>query len=634
MPPVGVKLKGEKSMKAKLALRALAASAATALVVASLSAGVMTPAQAATQSTVTLLSTGEITSLNSGTADGNTGYNATVGSLTGMGFTYYNNKAALVDNTAFGTYKVVSQNPYKVQYTVNKGRIWSDGTPINGIDLLLSHVTASDAYSAIAGLGDPADADVTPAFDSGGYGGLYEQFVVGLPILSKDKMSVTIEYSAKVPDWRLLSPGPSPVHTLVLMALEGKTKLGTAAENMAAKERFYKAFQSYDTAALKKIGAVWSKDYNINKIDSSTNPLLLVGNGPYMIKSAVPNGAVTLVRNPKYNSGPKVKAINTVVFKVIGDGTAASQALKNGEVDIYAGQPTADAVAQLKAMAPAVKIIGGDQAVYEHLDLRVGTAYGTQAPYTGPFAGMSQKAKDLRTAFLLSYPREEIIEKIIKPINPTSQLMNSLMSFNAEPRYKELIAKSGVSKYTEGTQASRTAAALALVKKHYPDAAAGSGSVKIKLLFGQPSNTRRVSQSQLAKAEWAKAGFDVDVTPTSGWSSYLEDPKYDVAFFAWVKSAILQSGNVGTYETQANYQGYSNATIDKLYKELGATPLTAAQITAKYLQVDQELIKDAVTLPVFQHPSANGVSAKLQGVAPSPLSPNLVWNLWDWYFKN
>ena len=615
-------------------LNRLATTAIAVAATAGLAVGLLSPANAAPKTTVSIVQSNALTGINPSVSNMNLTFNTDVAYLAGMGFTYYNNKASLVDNTAFGTYKVVSQKPYKVQYTVNKGRVWSDGTPINGIDLLLSHITGSDAYSTIAGLGDPTDADVTPAFESLGYGGLYEQFVVGLPILSKDKMSVTIEYSAKVPDWRLLSPGPSAVHTMVLMAVDGKSKLQSAAVNMAAKERFYKAFQSYDTAFLKKIGALWSKAYNINKVDGSTNPLLLVGNGPFMIKSAVPNGAVTMVRNPKYNSGPKVKALNTVVFKVIGDGTAAAQALKNGEVDIYAGQPTADAVAQLKAMAPAVKIIGGDQAVYEHLDLRVGSAYGTQAPYEGPFAGMSQKAKDLRTAFLLSYPREEIMEKIIKPINPAAQLMNSLMSFNAEPNYKGIVAKSGVSKYTEGTQASRTAAALALVKKYYSDAAAGSGSVKIKLLFGQPSNARRVSQSQLAKAEWAKAGFDVDVTPTSGWSSYLEDPKFDAAFFAWVKSAILQSGNVGTYETQANAQGYSNATIDKLYKELGATPLTAAQIADKYLKVDQELIKDAVTLPVFQHPSANGVSAKLMGVSPSPLSPNLVWNLWDWYFKN
>jgi peptide/nickel transport system substrate-binding protein len=615
-------------------LNRLASVAIATAATAGLAVGLLSPANAAPKTTVQIVQSNALTGLNPSVSSQNLTFNVDVDYLEQIGFTYYNNKATLVDNTAFGTYKVVSQKPYKVQYTVNNGRLWSDGTPINGIDLLLSHVTAAGTYSQIAGLGDPADSEVTPAFDSLGYGGLYEQFVVGLPILSANKMSVTVEYSAKVPDWRLLAPGPFPVHALTLMS-EGKKKLGTVAENNAARERFYKAFQNYNTASLKKMGAIWSKNYNVNQVNASTNPLLLVGNGPFRIQSAVANGAVTMVRNPRYNSGPKVKALQRVVFKVIGDGTAAAQALKNGEVDIYAGQPTADAVAQLKAMAPAVKVIGGDQAVYEHLDLRVGTAYGTAEPeYNGPFAGMSQKAKDLRTAFLLAYPREEIVAKIIKPINAKSELMNSLMVFNSEPSYKSIIAKSGVSKFTAGTQASRTASALALVKKHFPDAAAGSGSVKIKLLYGLPNNSRRVAQAALAKAEWAKAGFDVDVTPDARWSANLGSSSYDASFFAWVKSAAFQSGNVGTYETKANYQGYSNATVDKIYKDLGASPKTAAQIADAFAKVDAELLKDAVTLPVFQHPSANGVNAKLQGVAPSPFSPNLVWNLWDWSFRN
>ena len=616
-------------MKLNRLARVAIATAATA----GLAFGLISPANAAAKTTVQIVQSNALTGLNPSVSQMNLTFNTDVAYLSGIGFTYYNNKATLVDNTEFGTYKIVSKKPFKVEYTVNKGRVWSDGTPINGVDLLLTHVVSDGSYSRIAGLGDPNDAAVAPKFDSLGYGALYEEHVVGLPILSPDKMSITVEYDAQVPDWRLLAPGATPVHTLVLMA-EGKTALGTAKENLAAKDRFLKAFDTYNTATLGKIGTIWSKDYNINTVNADTNPLLLVGNGPFMVKSAVANGSVIMVRNPKYNSGPKVKSLERVVFKVIGDGTAAAQALKNGEVDIYAGQPTADAVAQLKAMAPAVKVIGGDQAVYEHIDLRVGPAYGTTAPYTGPFAGMSQQAKDLRTAFLLAYPREEIIEKIVKPINAKSELMNSLMVFNAEPSYKAITAKSGVSKFTAGTQASRTAAALALVKKYYPSAAAGSGSVKIKLLFGQPSNARRVAEAALLKAEAAKAGFDVDVTPTSGWSSYGKDPKFDVAFFAWVKSAAFQSGNVGTYETQANWQGYSNPVIDKIYKELGASPKTPAEIADAFTKVDAELIKDAVTLPIFQHPSANGVNAKLQGVAPSPFSPNLVWNLWDWYFTN
>jgi len=612
----------------RIARAVLAAAAAAGLVV-----GVINPAHSAAKTTVSIVQSNALTGLNPSVSEMNLTFNTDVAYLSGIGFTYYNNKAQLVDNKAFGTYSIVSKKPFKVKYTVNPGRVWSDGTAINGIDLLLTHIVSTGSYSEIAGLGDPANSKVTPAFNSLGYGGIYDEHVVGLPILSPDKMSVTVEYDTQVPDWRLLSPGPTPVHTLVLMA-EGKKKLGTIAENNAARERFYKYFQNYDKANLTKIGKIWSEDYNINKVDASTNPLLLVGNGPFIVKSAVPNGAVTMVRNPKYNSGPKVKSLQTVVFKVIGDGTAAAQALKNGEVDVYAGQPTADAVAQLKAMAPAVKVIGGDQAVYEHIDLRVGPAYGTQESYTGPFAGMSQQAIDLRTAFLLAYPREEIMEKIVKPINSSAQLMNSLMVFNSEPSYKDIIAKSGVSKFTAGTQADRTSKALALVKKYYPSAAAGSGSVKVRLLFGNPSNARRVAEAALVKAELAKAGFDVDVTPTSGWSSHIEDSKYDAAFFAWVKSSAVQSGNVGTYETQGNGQGYSNSTIDKIYKDLGSTPYSAAQIKDLFIKVDSELLKDAVTLPIFQHPSANGVNAKLQGVAPSPFSPNLVWNLWDWYFSN
>jgi ABC-type transport system substrate-binding protein len=94
-------------MSKKLALRAVAAVASTALVATALTVGVIAPASAATRSTVVLLSQGDITSLNSGTSDNNTAYNTQVGSLTGMGFTYYNSDAKLVMNTKFGTMKIV-----------------------------------------------------------------------------------------------------------------------------------------------------------------------------------------------------------------------------------------------------------------------------------------------------------------------------------------------------------------------------------------------------------------------------------------------------------------------------------------------------------------------------------------------
>ena len=608
---------------------AFAVASVTALVL-----GVAAPAVAATRTTVVIVASNALTSLNPGTPDTNLVTNSDVAYLSGSGFTYYDNKKALIRNTTFGTFKVVknSTTDFRVQYTVNAGRLWSDGTPINGEDLLLSHILSSNAYSIAAGLGDPADTKVVPAFNAGGYGGVYDSSIVGTPTLSADRMSVTLQFNKKIPDWELYGPGPSPVHALVLMS-EGKSKLGTAAENEAARDRFVKAFQTKDTATLKKIGKVWSEDFNISSINDKTNPLLLVSNGGFLVDSAVTDQNVTLKLNPKYNSGPKTSGIETIVFKFISDGTAAAQALANKEIDVYQGQPTADAVAQLKAIK-GVTVIGGVSACYEHVDLRVAPASGTTTSYNGPFAASSgQKGKDLRTAFLLAYPRDEIIEKLIKPINSNAVVVNSLFTLPDEAAYAKIAGPNGVTKYTGGTQEKRTATALSLVKKYYPTAKAGSGSVKVKLLWGQPSNQRRASEAALVKAALAKAGFDVNTAGTSGWSGYLDDNSYDAAFFAWCPSSVTQTGTNANFQSDGgnNFLGYNNSALDTILHSL-EVKLPDSQITAKYIQAERILMADAISLAIFAHPAATAVNSELSGIKPAPLTPNLVWNYWEWHY--
>jgi len=612
-------------------------SAKVAFAVASVTAlvlGAAAPAVAATRSTVIIVASNALTSLNPGTPDTNLVTNSDIAYLSSSGFTYYDNKKALIRNTTFGTFKVVknTNSDFRVQYTVNPGRLWSDGTPITGEDLLLSHILNSSEYSKAAGLGDPGDTKVVPAFNSGGYTGVYDNSIVGEPTLSADKMSVTLRYDKKIPDWELYGPGPASVHALVLLS-EGKTKLGTIAENEAARDRFVKAFQTKDTATLKKIGKVWSEDFNITSINDKTNPLLLVSNGGFLVDSAVTDQSVTLKLNPKYNSGPKTSGIETVVFKFISDGTAAAQALANKEIDVYQGQPTADAVAQLKAIK-GVTVIGGTNACYEHVDVRVGAASGTTTTYNGPFAASSgQKGKDLRTAFLLAYPREEIVEKLIKPINSSAVVVNSLFTLPDEAAYSKIVGPNGVSKYTAGTQEKRTATALALVKKYYPTAKAGSGSVKVKLLWGQPSNQRRASEAALVKAALAKAGFDVNTTGTSGWSGFLDDNSFDAQFFAWCPSTVTQTGTNANFQSDGgnNFLGYDNPALDKILHSL-EIKLPDAQITAKYIQAERLLMADAISLPIFQHPAATAVNSDLVGIKPAPLTPNLVWNYWEWHY--
>lgn len=608
----------------RVAKVALVAAAAAGLV-----AGSLAPASAAKRSTVVLVTSNQLTGLNPSVVNMNLTFNSEVAYMQGFGFNYYDNSPKLVDNKIFGSYRIVSQKPFRVQYTVNKGKVWSDGTPITGVDLLLSHVTCSSSYSFTAKLGDPTDNEVAPAFNALCYGGTYDTHHVGLPTLSADKMSVTIEYDAKIPDWQIYGPGPSPVHTLVHMA-EGKTKLQSVAANNAAKAKFEKAFYSYNSKLMKAAGEIWSNAYSINKVDSATNPLLLVGNGAYILQSAVPGQAVTLRLNPRHAtnpSGPKTNGVKTVVFRIISDGTAAAQALRNQEVDIYQGQPTADSVALLKSI-PTAKVIGGAQAVYEHIDLRVGTANGVDEPYNGPFAGDSQKAKDLRTAFLMAFPRDEIVDKLIKPINSNAVRMDSLLLFPGEPGYADMVKNNGVSKYIKGSQSEREAAALALVRKH------SSSDVKINLLWGTPSNARRASQAQIIKAALGRAGFDVNAPGVVAWSSQLDSSAWDAEFFAWVKSAITQDGNADLFCSDCgnNLLGYNNAKVDAAVKKLRGSLLSEKDKLAQYTIIEKEIMADALTLPIYQHPGVTAVNKKLKNVKPNPLSPQLVWNYWEWKY--
>lgn len=600
---------------------ALAIASAAALV-----AGLTQPASAATRSTVVIIDSNSFSSLNPSHIDHNLVLNSNVAYMSGIGFNYYDDKPVLVENKTFGSYKIVSKSPFKVKYTVNKGRVWSDGTPISGVDLLLTNVISNDQYSIDAGLGDPASETKKPAFESGGYSATYSTLIKDVTLAS-DRMSVVIEWKKFFPDWEVYAPGVSPVHAMVALA-EGKTKLGTNANNVANKNKFLRAYNSKDTEMLTKIGKVFSNLYNVTEVNEKTNPLLLVANGAMQVESIVKDQRVTMKLNPRYNSGPKMSGIEKIVYVTIPDSTAAAQALANKEADYYSALATADSVALLNKIK-GITLDGTPEATYEHVELRSGTFAG-EKPYTGPFAGMSQKAKDLRTAAYLAWPRQEIIDKIVKPVNAKAVVMNSLQYFPTEPNYGKMIAANGFDKFTEGTQAQRTAKALALVKKYFPDAKAGSNSVKIELLYN--TSKRRADQAALVKAELAEAGFQVNLNPKSNWSSILKESTYDAAFYAWGKGALLQTGNFASYKSASASSGYQNAKVDEIIEELEVGNFNDAERYSRYLAIEKIMAEDAVSIPIFLWPTLTAFNSDLKGVSPAPLVPNGLWNFWDWKY--
>ena len=625
-------------MRKNMAIRALAAIASTALVATGLSVGVISPAQAATRSTVVLLSQGDITSLNSGTSDNNTAYNAQVGSLTGMGFWYYDSDAKLVMNTKFGTMKIIKQDPkdFQIQYNVTKGQTWSDGTKIDAVDLLVSHIVASSKYSKAAGLGDPSNADTKPAFDSGSYGGAYDDNVVGEPKLSNGNMTLTVKFAKPLPDWELLAPGPSPVHAMSLIA-DGKKGLQSAAVNTAAKAKFLKDFTSKNTANLKKIGALYTKGYDVTKVDKDTNPLLLISNGGFIVSKFTFGDSMTFVRNPKYNSGPAMATknpIKTVVIKIIQENTAMIQALRNGDIDVYYNTlPTGNDKIALAAMPNVTTTtrVGGNSSIFH---LRTDTGFGNTDVYTGPFAGNSQRAKDLRKAMLLVTPRAQMVANLVAPVKADATPLNSQFVFQGTPEYNTITKASGVNVFSNGTQAQRTAAALALVKKYYPTASDTVAPLKVK--FVHATTTLRSALAALVKAEAKNAGIDVELFSIGDLfgTNSNQSAEYDIIMHGFGLNSISQSNGCSIYKSDGanNVWGWNDSTVDAHCKSLESDILTAKQVTEKRSAIEKIVVANAWGLALYANPTITAFNKALKNLKTAPVGNNITWNYFEWSY--
>jgi peptide/nickel transport system substrate-binding protein len=479
--------------------------------------------------------------------------------------------------------------------------------------VLLSWVISSGLYD------NPANGTL---WDSAGKRAGTEK-ITKFPVISDGGRTITFTYDEFVSNWEIQIGLGKPVHALTQLAFPRDT-------NQAAKVRFFKAVREKNWSTLKRIADQWNTAYNIlntTGVNANTNPKLLVSSGAYIVRSAVPGRSVTMVANPRYNSGPK-PSIKNFQLVIINDATAAAQALANGEVDVMLPQPTRESVAALQRQR-GTTVLGSSAALYEHIDIDM----------TGPaWKGMSAaKAADLRRAFLLTVPRQEIVDKLVKGVDANARPLNSITPyFTSNPNHARMQAQSGIAPYL-ASETVRLNQARALLAKHGYSA---SNPFELRMLWGTPTNERRAGQADLIVAAAAKAGIKVNSNPLVAWGGQLGAGQHDVQFFAWSQTSTFFNSIRALYgwdtETDKprsqNYFGWKNLTVEReLSKHFGN--LTDAQRFAVNLAFEKEYFKDAVGLPIFQHPQVAAIRTGLQNIKPGPFSPNLVWNFWEWRWR-
>ena len=552
-------------------------------------------------------------SYNEATSNGNATANAIIKYMTVGSFQYYNDVPELVKDESFGTIEKLSDDPMTVKYTIAKDTQWSDGTSVDAADLLLQWAADSGTFNE----GDPLAYDAESGaiidhenlyFDAAAVGGGLAK-VTQVPEIGDDGKSITLVYDSPFVDWEIALAAPVvPAHVVAMHALD-------ITDAQEAKDTLIKALQDKDVATLKPIADFWNSGFDF--ADLPTDPSLYLASGPYVISELSADDAyITLTANPEYKGDLKPKVENITV-RYNEDPMAQVQALQNGELDIINPQSTADVITALNGV-DGVTVQTGVEATYEHVDL----VYNNAGPFDpATYGGDADTARMVRKAFLLALPRQEVIDKIIKPLNPEAEVRNSQTRVPGSAGYDDIVASNGSDVYN--------ALDIEGAKQLLADAGVTT-PVDVTLLYGK-SNARRAAEYQLFAESEGDAGFNLIDGGDDNWSAQLGSGTYDAALFGWQSTSLGISESAATFRSDGgnNLTGFASDKIDALYTELETTFDQPKQLQILG-DVEKELWVDAYGVTVFQFPGVVANRDTVSGVKPGVLSPSVFWNYWEW----
>ncbi|WP_165372719.1 ABC transporter family substrate-binding protein [Pengzhenrongella frigida] len=529
---------------------------------------------------------------NANTDISNSVYNAYVDNLTQQNFTKIQPDGTIVANEAFGTYEKTSDDPLTVEYTFADDAVWSDGTPIDFDDALLTWAAFSGTHPSgeVDEAGDPLDL-----FHAASTNGWAE---VTMPEGEAGDKTFTLTFTTPYADWEVLATGFMPAH--IAAEQSGLSADGDGAELVAA-------IQGDDTAALTPVAEFWSAGWAYQEnLPELPDAALIPTSGPYKYDNAS-NGTLTLVANDKWWGEPA--KTNSIVFKTI-DANEMVQALQNGEIDQFdPSNATSDMVAQLADLGDAATVETGEALSFSHIDF--------DSSGTGVFSDVA-----VRQAFLKCVPRQELVDKFAAPINPDAQVLNLREYLPAQAAYEDVLADVPTAKdYAEvdleGAKALLTGTGATL-------------PVTIRFNFSAQS-TLRADQVALIKASCDQAGFNVTAVADPDLFTTLTLPgQWDAAVFGWAGSGLIASGQ-SIYVTGGgqNFGGYSDAKVDELWSQIVAVTSHEEAEPLK-AEMEEQLWVNPYNVVLYANPGVTAYSSKVSGPGYNPTQYGSTWNAETW----
>ena len=512
-----------------------------------------------------------------------TTYNSAVVDRMFSSFWYFGTDGSIIPNKDFGTYEKTSDDPLTVKYTISDDAKWSDGTPVTAGDFIVHWAANNDTVKA--------EGSETPLFDSISF----EQgkYIPEAPEGEADGKEFTVTYPEPYADWEILISTALPAHIVAKEAGMSFEELVTA-----AKEK--------DVEALTPAAEFWNDgwDFSPGELpDASLVPSM----GPYKFKDGgwQAGQSITLEANPEYWGTPA--ATKELVLR-FADPKTHVQALQNGDLDVIEPQATVDTLQQLEGLGEDVNVQTGDQLTWEHVDYNRGEG------------SVFADSPELREAFALCLPRQQIVDNLIKPIYADAQVMNLREVFPFQDKYQEVVDAA----YPKEMDQPNIEKAKELVEK--------SGVSKPTVRLGyQAGNQRRTETVALIKSSCDQAGFDVqDANSPVFFKEVMPAGDYDAALYAWAGSGQKASGaNIYQSDGAQNQQSYNNPEVDAAWDKL-ATSLDENEQLEQVKTIEKLLWEDFQAIPLYAHPGLVGHKADVANVRDTAAQSGALWNVEQW----
>lgn len=536
------------------------------------------------------------TSFNPFSADGNTDINTKIGQITHSGFYYVDDTAKVVRNEKFGRYEKVSDKPLKVKYTVNEAVRWSDGDSIGTGDLLLAWAAGSGYFDDADPVAGTGTTYFSVAADKGGLAATV------FPEIGSDGRSITLEYASPYADWEVAFDVGLPAH--VVAAKSGLNDEDDLVDLIRGSPRG-EAEEPSANAALKRVSEFWNSGFDTKTLPD--DPAIYLSSGPYIVRDIVPGSSVRLVRNRDYVWGPE-PYLDEITVRFTGDVPSAVAALRSGQADIIAPQPSAGNEGLFDGLKEQeITVEQFSQAGYDHLDLN----------FSGPFSD-----RDVREAFLKTVPRQDIVDEVTGGAVLDAKPLDSQVFLPSHPKYSATAKNNGSAEYAEVD----IEGARSQLRGDAPT---------IRILYNR-DNPNRARAFALIRDSARLAGFTVEDAGlgNSDWAKALGDGDYDAAILGWISTGVGVSRVPQIFRTGggSNFNGFSDTEADRAMEELAATTDLAKQ-DELMAEIDKQVWESAYGLPLYQTTGTVAFSNRLTGIKPSPGPLGVWWNVWEWRLK-